>query len=78
MASMPEIQKLAQAHGIQVVEDCAQAPGAAINGIKSGNFGEFGIDIKLKSSIVISISPLSRYIKFKEFDFNVLGITIGC
>lgn len=41
MAPMPEIMELARKHNIRVVEDCAQAPGANINGKKSGTFGDF-------------------------------------
>lgn len=39
---MPAIMRIAQVHGLRVVEDCAQAPGAAINGQKVGSFGDFG------------------------------------
>ena len=39
---MPEILKIAQKHNLRVVEDCAQAPGAAIDGKKVGTFGDFG------------------------------------
>jgi len=42
MASMPEIMQLARDHGLTVVEDCAQSPGSSIDGIKAGNFGDFG------------------------------------
>lgn len=41
MAQMPEIMKLAKDNNLLVVEDCAQSPGASINGIKAGNFGDF-------------------------------------
>lgn len=41
MAPMLEIMKLAKKHNIIVVEDCAQAPGADIEGVKAGNFGDF-------------------------------------
>lgn len=39
-APMPEILKAASAHGARVVEDCAQAHGAAIAGRKVGSWGE--------------------------------------
>lgn len=42
MAPMNEIMELAEKFGLLVVEDCAQAPGANINGVQSGNFGDFG------------------------------------
>ncbi len=39
---MHAIMKLAEKHNLRVVEDCAQAPGASINGQKVGTFGDFG------------------------------------
>lgn len=41
-ADMPAIMAIAQRHNLRVVEDCAQAPGAAINGQMVGTFGDFG------------------------------------
>jgi len=41
-ADMPAILKLAQKHNLRVVEDCAQAPGASINGKQCGTWGDFG------------------------------------
>ena len=41
MAPMAEIMELAEAYNLLVVEDCAQSPGASIDGIKAGNFGDF-------------------------------------
>lgn len=38
-APMPEIMQFAGQHGLIVVEDCAQAHGAAINGQNVGSFG---------------------------------------
>ncbi len=40
--NMPAVLEIADAHGLRVVEDCAQAPGASINGKKVGTFGDFG------------------------------------
>lgn len=39
---MQEIMHIAQEHGLIVVEDCAQAHGAEINGQKVGTFGQYG------------------------------------
>ena len=39
---MPAVLAIAEKHGLRVVEDCAQAPGAAINGKHVGTFGDFG------------------------------------
>lgn len=39
-ANMPEIMKIARKHGLLVVEDCAQAHGARINGQMVGTFGD--------------------------------------
>lgn len=41
-ANMDAIMALAEKHNLRVVEDCAQAPGASINGRKVGTFGDFG------------------------------------
>ncbi len=38
-ANMPAIMKLAEKHGLKVLEDCAQSHGAAIDGKKAGTFG---------------------------------------
>ena len=39
---MPAILAIAEKYKLRVVEDCAQAPGAALNGQKVGSFGDFG------------------------------------
>jgi dTDP-4-amino-4,6-dideoxygalactose transaminase len=39
-ADMPAILELASAHGIAVIEDCAQAHGACIHGQSVGSFGD--------------------------------------
>ena len=41
-ADMEEIKKLAKKHNLKVIEDCAQAFGAAINNKKVGSFGDAG------------------------------------
>lgn len=42
-ARMPEILRVAEAHGLKVFEDAAQAHGASVDGRKVGTFGEFGV-----------------------------------
>lgn len=42
-APMNRIMEIARARGLQVVEDCAQAPGAEFQGKKVGTFGDIGI-----------------------------------
>jgi len=39
-ANMPEINRIAKKHSLLVIEDCAQAHGAEINGKKIGTFGD--------------------------------------
>jgi perosamine synthetase len=40
--NMPAVMDVARKHNLKVVEDCAQAPGASLNGQKVGTFGDFG------------------------------------
>jgi len=42
MADMAAILDLAKHHGIPVIEDCAQAHGAELDGEKAGTWGDFG------------------------------------
>jgi dTDP-4-amino-4,6-dideoxygalactose transaminase len=42
MADMPAIMKIAEKHGLHVIEDAAQAHGASINGKGAGTFGVAG------------------------------------
>lgn len=39
LSDMPAIMAIAEKHKLWVVEDCAQAHGASLNGIKAGNWG---------------------------------------
>jgi dTDP-4-amino-4,6-dideoxygalactose transaminase len=39
---MHAVMDVARRHNLRVIEDCAQAPGASINGQKVGSFGDFG------------------------------------
>ncbi len=41
-ADMPVIMEIAKKHNLRVIEDCAQAPAASIDGKKVGSFGDFG------------------------------------
>lgn len=42
LAPMPEIMALARQHGLLVLEDCAQAHGASLQGRKAGSWGDAG------------------------------------
>ncbi len=42
MAAMPQLMRVASRAGVPIVEDCAQAHGAHIDGRKAGSFGELG------------------------------------
>jgi dTDP-4-amino-4,6-dideoxygalactose transaminase len=42
MADMPQIMEFAEKHEIPVIEDCAQAHGAVLNGKKAGSWGKLG------------------------------------
>lgn len=42
-ASMEDIRKIAKAHNIYVIEDCAQAPGATYKGKLVGTLGDIGV-----------------------------------
>lgn len=42
LADIPEIVRLAHARAIPVIEDCAQAHGAMLQGKKAGSFGDIG------------------------------------
>lgn len=41
--NLPEILRIARKHDLYVIEDNAQAPGAAIDGKQAGTFGDLGI-----------------------------------
>ncbi len=41
-ADMPAIMEIAERHGLYVIEDCAQANGATIDGKRVGTFGHLG------------------------------------
>ncbi len=43
LASMPEIRDWAQSHGVAVIEDACQAPGATVGGRPVGAWGDVGI-----------------------------------
>jgi perosamine synthetase len=42
-ADMPSLAELARSRGVLLIEDCAQALGATINGRPVGTFGDFGV-----------------------------------
>lgn len=42
LADMPSIMSITRRAGLDVIEDCAQAHGASLNGINAGNWGDLG------------------------------------
>lgn len=86
MAPMPQIMELAGKHSLLVVEDCAQSPGADINGTKAGNFGDFacfsfhthknmttlgeGGMLLVKNNTVAKLVPGLRHNGLRGFDFE--------
>lgn len=42
VCDMPKIQRIANDHKLEIIEDCAQSHGARYNEIKTGNFGKIG------------------------------------
>ena len=41
--NMPAVMEIAHRHGLRVVEDCAQAPGAEYKNKKVGTIGDIGV-----------------------------------
>ncbi|MEO6001053.1 MAG: DegT/DnrJ/EryC1/StrS family aminotransferase, partial [Chitinophagaceae bacterium] len=42
LCDMDKINAIASKYNLKVIEDCAQAHGASLRGVKAGNFGHFG------------------------------------
>ena len=42
-SDMPRIMEIARKHGLYVIEDNSQSPGATINGIEAGTIGDIGV-----------------------------------
>jgi dTDP-4-amino-4,6-dideoxygalactose transaminase len=42
-ADMPALRRIAEAHGVALVEDCAHAPGARLGGVACGALGDAGV-----------------------------------
>jgi dTDP-4-amino-4,6-dideoxygalactose transaminase len=83
---MPEIMRLAKKYNLLVIEDCAQAIGAKINGKMVGSFGDFGVFsfhshknistlgeggmLTVKDKKFAKIIPLLRHHGHCDFDFE--------
>ena len=72
-AYMPDICDLARAHGIAVVEDCAQAHGACINGKSVGSFGDVSAWSFCQDKIILQ---LVRVEWLQPLD-SISGIYVG-
>jgi dTDP-4-amino-4,6-dideoxygalactose transaminase len=42
LCDMERITAISKSHGLKIIEDCAQAHGASLNGVKAGAFGDCG------------------------------------
>lgn len=64
-ADMPSIVSLAAAHDLKVVEDCAQAHGAAIGGQSVGSFGDAGA-FSFCQDKIISTGGEGGFLQFRD------------
>jgi dTDP-4-amino-4,6-dideoxygalactose transaminase len=64
-ASVPAIMKVARGQNIKVIEDCAQAHGAEINGRSVGSFGDAAI-FSFCQDKIISTGGEGGYASFKD------------
>jgi dTDP-4-amino-4,6-dideoxygalactose transaminase len=62
---MPAIMELARAHGLQVIEDCAQAHGAEIDGLSVGSFGDAAA-FSFCQDKIISTAGEGGFVSFKS------------
>ena len=53
-SDMPRIKALAEKHNLVVIEDCAQAMGASVNGKRVGTYGDIGCFSMQQSKILIT------------------------
>ena len=53
-SDMPRIKALAEKHNLVVIEDCAQAMGASVNGNRVGTYGDIGCFSLQQSKILIT------------------------
>ncbi len=64
-AEMPPILELASRHGLKVIEDCAQAHGAAIDGKSVGSFGDAAA-FSFCQDKIISTGGEGGFVNFKD------------
>jgi dTDP-4-amino-4,6-dideoxygalactose transaminase len=62
---MPQVMALAQRHGIKVIEDCAQAQGAAIDGRSVGSFGD-AASFSFCQDKIISTGGEGGFVSFRD------------
>jgi dTDP-4-amino-4,6-dideoxygalactose transaminase len=66
-ADMPAIMALARAHGLKVIEDCAQSHGATIHGAPAGSFGDAAA-FSFCQDKIITTGGEGGYVRFADAD----------
>jgi dTDP-4-amino-4,6-dideoxygalactose transaminase len=66
-ADMPAIMALARAHGLKVIEDCAQSHGAMIRGALAGSFGDAAA-FSFCQDKIITTGGEGGYVRFDDLD----------
>ncbi|MCH8615865.1 DegT/DnrJ/EryC1/StrS aminotransferase family protein [Sphingomonas sp. SM33] len=66
-ADMPAIMELAGRHGVKVIEDCAQSPGATVDGRPAGSFGDAAA-FSFCQDKIITTGGEGGFVSFRDAD----------